>query len=238
MLYMTGNLPLETLDWPWVDDTIYLEPALKKASLLNANLTDAGIIYRLQTYYKFMIVRSPLERIVSAFRNKLESPLKSPKLLSKFPERVKKKILQMYRPNEFEFWQKSASYSVFNLSVTFEEYVKYITDSRSLDLNEHFQSQIDICHPCLVEYDFYGNFGTYSQDAKALIKKIGANPRYYKDESLHEPSQQTSHFVSQYYSKLDERERLRLLGSWYDEFAFYYTLYPNERDYLHSVLGA
>ena len=68
MLYTSGKLSLETVDWPWVDDSIYLEPALKKASFLNKKLNDSAIMDRLMTYYKFIIVRNPLERIVSAFR--------------------------------------------------------------------------------------------------------------------------------------------------------------------------
>lgn len=228
MLYSTGYLALDTLDWPWVDHTIYLEPALKRASLLNHNITVDGMLHRLQTYYKFMIVRNPLERLISAYRDKLESPILPPKWHNQFPERIKKRILQQYHADEFELWQMSWSFNLFNLSVSFQDFIQYLIDTHWSELNEHFQPQVEVCRPCVVNYDFYGNFRNYSHDSAAIIKKIKANPKYYRDESLHTPMQQTHNYVSQYYSKLEEREKVRLIGSWYDEFAFYCTLYPSD----------
>ena len=73
---MGGRLPMNTLDWPWVEDSIYLEPALKHVSLLNKTLTADQKLQRISKFYKFMIVRNPLERLVSGFRNKLEKPLR------------------------------------------------------------------------------------------------------------------------------------------------------------------
>ena len=67
---------METVDWPWVEDSIYLEPALKHASLLNKTLTQDQKFQRIHDYYKFMFVRNPLERLVSGYRNKIEQPLK------------------------------------------------------------------------------------------------------------------------------------------------------------------
>ena len=67
---------MKTIDWPWVEDSIYLEPALHHASLLNKTLTDKEKTNRIRDYYKFMIVRNPLERLVSGYRNKLEHPVR------------------------------------------------------------------------------------------------------------------------------------------------------------------
>ncbi len=228
MLYTSGHLSLDTLDWPWVDHWNYLEPALRKASFLNNNLTDKGIMHRLQTYYKFMIVRNPLERMVSAFRDKLESPIKAAQWHNQFPEKIKKRILQQYHPDEFDYWLKSSGFNVFNLSVTFTDYIQYLTDSHWSELNEHFQPQIEVCHPCFVDYDFYGDFRKISDDAQAIIRKLNANSKYYRDESLHKPTKQTWQYAEHYYKQLNEREQLRLFGSWYDELEFYSTLYPSQ----------
>ena len=233
MFYMGGHLPLNTLDWPWVDDTTYLEPALKHASLLNNTLTNTQRAKMIASYYKFMIVRNPLERIVSGFRNKIEPPLDRGKQ-DKFPHMVKKFILTRYRPAEFRLWQGSPTATI---NVTFQEFVHYLIDVDSDDLNEHFRPSMDICHPCLLHYDFYGNFKNYSHDAAALIEKFKTNPKYYRDESLHTKQGQTFRFLDHYYSQLTHREKFKLLGAWYDELAFYYTLYPSEQPMHRALLG-
>lgn len=236
MLYMGGHLPLNTVDWPWVEDKIYLEPALKHASLMNVTLTAAARLKMMHTYYKFMIVRNPLERIISGYRNKIEPPLDF-KRQESFPHKVKKEILMHFRLPEFLQWQRMSKIHEQNISVSFPEFVHYLIDTASEDLNEHFQGSMYICHPCVVDYDFYGNFKNYSHDARALIKKFKTNPRFYRDESLHSAGDQTAQLLSHYYNQLTSREKVKLLGVWYDELAFYYTLYPSERFSHTSFLG-
>ena len=117
----------------------------------------------------------------------------------------------------------------FNISVTFSEFCRYITETNSSEMNEHFVPSMDICNPCLMEYDFYGNFRNYSTDARQLIKKFDTDPKFYRDESLHLPQDQTSKKLLRYYRTLTYREKTKLLGALYDEIMFYYTLYPSQR---------
>ena len=76
ILYMGNHLSVETIEWPWVEDSIYLEPALQHASLLNKTLTAKEKLQRIKDYYKFIIVRNPFERLVSGYRNKVEKPVR------------------------------------------------------------------------------------------------------------------------------------------------------------------
>lgn len=236
MLYMGGHLPLNTVDWPWVDDGRYLEPALKHASLMNVTLTQVQRLNILHTYYKFMMVRNPLERIVSGYRNKIEPPLNL-KNQDSFPHKIKKEILMRFQLHEYLKWKLALKTAPYNISVSFQLFVHYLIHTPTEDLNEHFQASMDICHPCVVDYDFYGNFKNYSHDAQALIKKFHTDPRYYRDESLHSATDQTSHTLSHYYNQLTHREKVKLLTVLYDELAFYYTLYPSEQSTHVSLLG-
>ena len=236
MFLMGGHLPTETIDWPWVDDTKYLEPALKHASLMNKTLTKSHRMRMIHNYYKFMVVRNPLERLLSSYRNKIEPPIDHEKQDS-FPHMIKKIILQRYRLQEYAHWQVAPKSTRRYLNVTFSDFIKYVIETTSEELNEHFRPSIDICHPCLVHYDFYPNFKTISPDSQALIKKFRTNPRFYRDKSFHIHDSNTSQLLHHYYGQLSHWEKVKLLGAWYDDLLFYYALYPSERHSHKTLLG-
>lgn len=142
-----------------------------------------------------------------------------------------------YRPNELKVWRKIVRNQEYNISVTFLEFCRYITETASSDMNEHFVPSMDLCHPCLMEYDFYGNFRNYSQDSTQLIKKFKTDPKFYRDESLHKPHEQTKRKLLKYYRQLSVRDKVKLMGRLYDELLFYYTLYPNEKHSHKHLLG-
>ena len=241
MLYTSGHLPLDTVDWPWVDNERYLEPALKHASLINKTLSMKSKLHRFKSYYKFMFVRNPLERLVSAYRNKIESPV-SYSQQTKFPEHLKVSILQRYRVDELYSWTRAnkegnQQQQVTNITVTFSEFIRNFVETDSMELNEHFRPVIDICHPCLAQFNFYGNFRNFSTDIHQLIRKFETEPRFYRDESLHSRGEKTHSMLEDYFGRLTYRDRLQLLGRLYDDLLFYYTLYPSQRHSHYQLLG-
>jgi len=237
---MNGHLPLSTIEWNWVDDKYYLEPALRHVSLMNKSLSMKDKMERWNNYYKFMFVRNPLERLVSAYRNKIEPPL-SYKRLMKFPEFLKADILNQYRLAELLEWKRAHRHNITNkrkIAVTFQEFVRtLIEESHSVKLNEHFRPSIDICHPCLAQFHFYGNFRNISSDVKQLILKFKTEPRFYKDQSLHNTTNQTDKKLKHYYNQLSARDKYQLVGRLYDDLLFYYTLYPSQRHSHYELLG-
>lgn len=226
-----GALPLDTITWEWVDSDTYLEKALRRAAFLNKTITDTGKKVRLHDYYKIMIVRNPLERLISGYRNKIEPPFTEPS--TRFPNSVKQTILETYRAKEYQAWLDKRM--PHELNVTFAEYTEYLIDMPNTQINPHFRPMIDICHPCVVRFNFYGAFKHYSQDAALIINKIQAKPEYYRNRSLHTPKTATSTFLNIYYSQLSEELKRRLYKDWHDELEFYYHLYPEERN-AHKIL--
>ena len=232
VLYMGGRLPLETVEWPWVEDSIYIEPALQHVSFLNNSLSASDVSRRINSYYKFMIVRNPLERLASLYRDKIQRPLGESK--NKFEIEVKTEILQKYNPKEYLQWKRK-KYS--NFTVTFQQFINYIVEHNLTSLNEHFVPSLWICHPCFVKYDFYANFRTISSDVAQLLKFFKTDGRYYRNKSLHKPAQETRMLMRSYYSSLAKRDSVKLFAALYDELAFYYTLYPLEKDSHKYLLG-
>ena len=101
------------------------------------------IVNRLQNYRKFLIVRDPLERFVSAFHNKLvDENWSAPYFKNLYGKVIQKK----YRSNE-------TLVSKVGEGTTFEEFVRYVIATSKTDaknLNEHWASESQLCHPCLV----------------------------------------------------------------------------------------
>lgn len=233
MFVNMGLIPEDTISWEWVDNTIYLEKALKKSSFARNDLTSASRLQRIRSHFKFMIVRNPLERLVSGYRNKIEPPLET--LSSMFPYYIQREIVQLYHPQDLDRWLESnASYP---LRVNFEDFVRYLVEKDNADINPHFRPMIDTCHPCEIRYDFYADFRSLGQDVDYIIRKIHAKPKYYRDQSLHSNSTQTKSFLGQYYSKLPETLRHRLFQDWRSELDFYYHLYPDEKNSHVFLLG-
>ena len=88
-----------------------------------------------------------------------------------------------------------------------------------------------------MKYDIYANFRSLSQDVAYIVRKIHAQPDYYRDMSLHTYATQTKNLLEHYYSQLPESLRHCLFEDWEIELNFYYHLYPDERNSHVLLLG-
>ena len=112
---------------------------------------------KLKTYFKFLIVREPLDRLLSAYRNKFEN-----KQNTYFHEKFGKLIVKRFR--------KNASNSSGN-DVTFAEFVEYILSPKTKKpLNEHWRPIHELCSPCQIKFDMIGKFETLQHDSNYILK--------------------------------------------------------------------
>ncbi|XP_020604616.1 carbohydrate sulfotransferase 14-like isoform X2 [Orbicella faveolata] len=129
---------------------------------------------KLQEYYKFMFVRDPLVRILSAYKDKF--------LLNNtsFHKSHGRKIVKHVRKNVTENSKGD--------DVSLEEFLQYVAESRVEDMNEHWMPFYELCQPCAVSYDFVGSFENLELDANQVLKKLNVNEqvsfpkqqKYYK----------------------------------------------------------
>ena len=231
-----------------ISESQYLTPAIQKASFLNTTLTDKERMKRIKTYYKFMMIRNPLEWLVSAYRDKLEHILTfnvsySHILLKKptfqkgvdFFESHKHWIMTEYRPLDFLKWAQARG--THDLQLTFSDYIQWILDSDDDSLNEHFASILSVSHPCLVRYHFYANFKNYSREVHLLVQRLNASTEYFTDHSTHNPWKETRVLLHKYYSQLSPELKYRLFQRMFVELDFYYHLYPEEQWSHAELLG-
>ena len=242
---------MTSIKWLHVSENDYLKPAIHASSFLNNNLTEEMKLYMVRNYFKFIMVRNPLERLVSAYRNKIEPPLKfcdhdrlhDPLVYNlKYVKNLdyfqvhKRFILSKYHPVMLQKWaQANGNYS---LSVDFVTYVKWIVDTRDVNLNEHFSSIIFNAAPCRVRYHLYLNFKNYSREVRLLIQKLNTSAEYFVDHNSHgNPQEETRATLPHYYSLLSAELKRRLFARMARDLDFYYHLFPEEQLSHVELLG-
>lgn len=150
--------------------------------------------HMLNNYHKMVFVRNPFERLLSAYRNKLEGDSPS----QYFQEHVGRRIIKTYRENP------SNQSLEFGNDVTFKEFAMFLTN-KSEELadvvnNEHWQPITDLCHPCQIKYTLVGKYETLLDDvllALHTIQVTGVNfPRLTSTSG-------TAQKLHKYYSQLD-----------------------------------
>ena len=199
---------------------------LRKAKKLSG-LSESEREKRLTTYFKYIFIRNPMERVVSAYLDKIAHPLNKSTVRYKNEEKFKASIIKKWRPADYSAWLKDGK----AIYPTFSEYVDYINIINLRNTDEHFKPVAYLCLPCKVKYDFYANFKLLPDDAKAVLDQLDLNSSYYDYTSfISHKSYKTTDLVTKYFSQLTTAQKEQLFHKYSDELDFYYSLYPEEKD--------
>ncbi|CAK9802330.1 Carbohydrate sulfotransferase 11 [Anthophora quadrimaculata] len=159
----------------------------------------------LATYDKLIVVRHPLERLLSAYRNKLEA--KHEKSSRYFQTRFGKKIIRRYRHNATEESLRKGD------DVTFREFVEFVTDDSSNETrNEHWKPIYELCQPCLVNYNLVSKYESLVEDATEVLERMGVESVSFPTKPAN--SEPTARKLEKYYSTLTYKQ-LRKLANLY-----------------------
>ena len=180
-----------------------------------------------------MIVRNPLEHLLSAFSDKLSTPLIY-NSKAEF-ELYKKSIWTHYHPEKLKEWIKEGHNE--KLQLDFETFLRWVIDTPNLELNEHFTPIINIAQPCRIKYNFYGNFKMYSTDMKAVVERLDAPQEWYRDKSYYEVGKATKDKMVSSYSRVSKKVKELLIQDISEDLEFYYTLFPEEAGSHIDILG-
>ena len=109
----------------------------------------------LSSYYKFMVVRHPLTRLVSAYNDKI---------IGGGDRQGFQPVIRVIRQqhNKAE-----------NTTVTFSDFLEYILELSPRRLNQHWRPISMVCDPCHVEYDKIIKLETQKEDLREIFSRLG-----------------------------------------------------------------
>lgn len=188
-----------------------------------------------QNYYKFIMCRNPVERLVSAYMSKIRSqPLIG--LEDSEPERnwLKLEIYQATHPGLFLAWVKRGANTP--VIISFSDFINYYIQTGGIRRDEHFTTIVELCNPCQVRYSYYGNFNTFEREVGVFTERIGGNSSLLLDAE-HQSRGPTSDIAPKFYEQLSYQQKIKVIDILATELYFYYSLFPAEIGSHKTIMG-
>ncbi|XP_071779210.2 carbohydrate sulfotransferase 12-like [Centroberyx gerrardi] len=121
---------------------------------------------RLKHYTKFLFVRDPFVRLISAYRDKFQ------RYNEYYYLNFARDMLRLYggQPEP----PKSVDEAFASgLHPSFYSFIQYLLDpqtEKNVPFEPHWRQMHRLCHPCLIQYDFVGHQETLQADAEQLLR--------------------------------------------------------------------
>lgn len=169
--------------------------------------------YIINHYYKFLFVRNPYERLLSAFREKLEMVKKDRK--GPILWKVGVKILKTYRPYE--------NIDVINAGriVTFSEFLQFVADEVTgrMPVNPHWNRYTELIDICNMNFDFIGKYETFTEDVDQVLPHLfrNASKVIFPKGNVSKSQKKTK----EYYSNVDKMIIKRISHAFADDFELF-----------------
>ncbi|KAL7291293.1 hypothetical protein TKK_0014896 [Trichogramma kaykai] len=168
-----------------------------------------------------MVVRHPFERLLSAYRHKLENRQGE----EYYYERFGKRIVEKYR-------QKSSNHT--QAEPTFAEFLNFIVDEQEPD--DYWTPYNSTCYPCTIKYDYVMKFENLVDEYNYYLFITGMHkhgfPYPLTPLPENDPKSSTSQKVKEYYFK---QVPTKLLRQVYEIYKLDFILFEYHPDEYYSL---
>ncbi|XP_040267609.1 carbohydrate sulfotransferase 9-like [Bufo bufo] len=167
----------------------------------------------LANYTKVMFTRDPLERVVSAYRDKFLH------------------YDDVYYSTNISNLIKNTLGIHSKASLTFDQFACFIVQENPSYRDTHWKPMNELCDPCKIQYDIIGKFETLAEDANLVLRTIGASQNLkYPTIKHHSSESRTSEDISKHYLEMLPPVLFRKLMKIYglDFSMFEYSFYKSE----------
>ena len=188
---------------------------------------------------RLLIVRHPFDRLVSAFRDKLERVGNGGLVQEMYYNLYGRNIVEKYREaatRRFgqEFFSKENNFGApFPVEKKHQrtkdlpswwEFVQWILDSSDHPerFDEHWRPASDFCSVCAIPYNYILHFENLEREEKYFVEELGASdsikPRW---ENRNDKGIPKEDIVNKYFSLLDEKDVSRLYELYKNDFLMF-----------------
>ena len=227
LLHTQGLLPDDYLNYSKTMQP-YLAPQLQKITLGSLGKRNHGMV--MSNYFKFVMFRHPLERLLSGYRSKMSVAMKTDlpegerDVQSSMLLDNKRELISQAYPKEYKKWE--ASHESYPVNISFSDFIDYWLTSKRVSRHSHFDTLLNLCKPCSIRYNYYGNFRTFKEDAHILMDRIDAED----DELRPQYPEPSDTLIDEYYSQLSTAQKMKIVEKLAPDLELYYMLFPPEAD--------
>lgn len=183
-----------------------------------SSMTDTEIRQRLNSYFKFFIVRDPFERLISAFKDKF---VKNPRFEPWYKHDIAPAIIRKYRRSHHDDSE--------SVGLQFEDFVRYLGDKsgrQRLDRQFgdhiiHWLTYAELCAPCDISYNVVGHHETLESDAPYILTAAGIADLVSYPNIPPGITRYNHTKVERYFTGISQRDVRRLYASYQGDFSLF-----------------
>ena len=166
--------------------------------------------YALREYKKFVFVRHPLSRLLSAYIDKIAQ--------------FRKGQYQTLRDEILTFSTNKSTNS--DKYITFPDFVRYVIAAQNLgnNLNIHWRPLTLLLQPCQLYYNFIGKIETLDDDSRYIFQNVFHDPSLILPRRNSADLRKASNYtksIQEYYDELTSEELADVIDVYKDDFAIF-----------------